>query len=80
MEKSCSNCAAAAKYSAVVIISTVGVKERVQKSSSAVLFCDACLREFGDLLCSGALQKAVNSAYTALKQSLRERSKLKATA
>ena len=80
MEKSCSNCAAAAQYSAVVIISTVGVKERVQKSSAAVLFCDACLREFNDLLCSGDLQKAVNSAYTALNHGLRERSKEKAIA
>lgn len=80
MQKSCSNCAAAAQYSAVVIISTVGVSERVQKSSAAVLFCDACLREFNDRLCSDDLQKAVNSAYTALNHSLRERSTVQATA
>jgi len=74
MQKSCSNCSESACFSLVAIISTVGVSGRVQKSSPAVLFCDDCLRELRERLCSDKLQEAVNSAYTELNQRLRERS------
>ena len=71
MEKSCSNCAETVQYSIVVIVSSVGVSPRIQKSSTAVLFCDQCLRELSERLCSDELQKSVNSVYTELNQRLR---------
>ena len=74
MEKSCSNCAETVQYSIVVIVSSVGVSPRIQKSSTAVLFCDQCLRELSERLCSDELQKSVNSVYTELNQRLRENS------
>jgi hypothetical protein len=73
MQKSCSNCSEPARFSVVAVISTVGVSGRLQKSSPAVLFCDACLRELGDRLCSDPLSSAVNSAYTAVEGQLRGR-------
>jgi hypothetical protein len=73
MQKVCSNCLQPAQFSVVGIISTVGMSGRVQKSSAAVLFCDDCLAELCDSLCSDALRSAVNSAYTEQKMLLRER-------
>jgi len=77
MQKLCSNCSETVQYSIVVIVSSVGSSPRVQKSSPAVLFCDHCLRELSERLCSDKLQKAVNSAYTQLNERLRERSTAK---
>lgn len=73
MQKSCSNCSEPAQFSVVAVISTVGVSGRLQKTSPAVLFCDACLKELGDRLCSDQFSNAVNSAYTAVEGRLRER-------
>jgi hypothetical protein len=73
MQKLCSNCSAPAQFSVVAVISTVGVSGRLQKASSAVLFCDACVKELGDGLGSGPLSNAVNSAYTAVEGRLRGR-------
>jgi len=75
MQKLCSNCSQPAHFSVVAIISTVGVSKRVQKSSPAVLFCTDCLQELTERLCSDALCKAVNSAYTELKVVLSDRPK-----
>ena len=71
MQKSCSNCSAPAGFSVVAIISTVGVGGRLQKASPAVLFCDACLKELSERLCSDTLSNAVNSAYTDVEGRLR---------
>jgi hypothetical protein len=79
MLKVCSNCSRPAQFSLVAIISTLGVSERLQKSSPAVLFCDSCLQKFCDRLHSNALHKAVNNAYTTLKERLRMRSAAKIT-
>ena len=73
MQKSCSNCSESARFSLVAIVSTGGVCGRLQKASPAVLFCDACLRELGDRLCSDPFSTAVNNAYTAVAGQLRER-------
>jgi hypothetical protein len=73
MQKSCSNCSKPAEFSLVAIVSTVGVSGRLQKASPAVLFCDACLRELGDRLCSDPFSNAVNNAYTAVAGQLRGR-------
>ena len=70
MEKRCSNCSEAAQYSIIVIVSSVGVSPRVQKASLAVLFCNDCLREFSERLCSNDMQNAVNSAYTNVAERL----------
>jgi hypothetical protein len=73
MQKTCSNCSQAAQFSLVAIISSVGVSGRLQKSCPAVLFCDSCLQELCELLCSDELYRSVNSALTALNERLRER-------
>lgn len=73
MQKSCSNCSEPVQFSVVAVISTVGVSGRLQKTSPAVLFCDACLRELGDRLCSDPFANAVNSAYTDVEGQLRGR-------
>lgn len=74
MHKLCSNCSGPAQFSIIAIISSVGVRGRVQKSSAAVLFCDDCLRELSVCLPSDAFCDAVNNAYTTLNHRLRERS------
>lgn len=71
--KKCSNCGRPALFSLVAIISTVGVSERLQKSSPAVAFCDACIHELCERICSDAFSDAVNSAYTEVNQRLRQR-------
>ena len=71
--KKCSNCGRSAVFSVVAIISTVGITKRLQKSSAAVPFCDACLHELCDRLCSDALSDCVNNAYTWVNLRLRER-------
>src|ERR1700746_375073 len=73
MQKTCSVCAKPAQFSIVAIVSTLGVSKRLQKSSPAVLFCEDCVRKLCEHLHSNELSKAVNSAYTALNQRLRER-------
>ena len=77
MQKSCSNCLRPAQLSLVAIVSSVGVSKRVQKSSPAVLFCNDCLQELCEQLCSNALCEAVNRALTRLNELLRERSTAK---
>ena len=79
MQKMCNSCSKPAQFSVVAIISTIGLSERVQKSSRAVLFCDSCLQKANDRLHSSALRKAVNSAYTTLISRLRERKEQKST-
>ena len=74
MQKICSKCSKPAQYSVVAIISTVGVSTRLQKSSPAVLFCEACMRKLCERLHSNEFCKAVNSAYTTLNQLLSARS------
>ena len=76
MMKSCSNCSQPAQYSFTVLLSTVGVSSREQQSSRVVLFCNDCLQELCESVCWGSedVQRAVNNAYTALIQRLRERS------
>ncbi len=46
----------------------------MQKSSPAVLFCNECLQELCERLCSNVLCEAVNNAYTPLSERLRVRS------
>jgi hypothetical protein len=43
--KSCSRCGARAEYSICSVVSTLGVKPRVQQSTESVLFCGACLHD-----------------------------------
>jgi hypothetical protein len=71
--KKCSNCGRPAVFSLVAIISTLGITKRLQQSSPAVAFCDSCLHELCDRLCSDALSDGVNNAYTSLNLRLRER-------
>jgi hypothetical protein len=73
MQKSCSNCSAPAEYSIVAVVSTVGVAGRLQKTSPAVLFCNACLGDLADRLCSPPFANAVNTAYTTLADRLCKR-------
>ena len=75
MQKLCSNCSQPAQFSVVAIVSTVGVSKRLQQSSPAVLLCDACIQKSSDRLYSSILRKAVNNAYTELKERLRERTR-----
>lgn len=77
MQKSCSNCSQSAQFSLIAVVSSVGVSGRVQKSSRAVLFCNDCLQEFAERLCSDAFAKAVNSALTELNERLLQRSQAK---
>jgi hypothetical protein len=62
----CSNCSEPVQYSIVIMISTVGVSPRVQKSSPAVLFCQQCFWELSERLCSEKLRASVNGALTAV--------------
>lgn len=71
--KNCSNCGRPAVFSLNVIISTLGIPRRLQEATSAVLFCDACLHELCERLCSVALSDCVNNAYTTINRRLRER-------
>jgi hypothetical protein len=73
MQKVCSVCSQPAEFSINVIVSTLGLRARLQQSSSAVLLCDACLQKSSDRMHSSALRKAVNDAYTKLKQRVIER-------
>jgi hypothetical protein len=74
MQKPCSNCSQMAEYSLMFVLSSVGNTPRLQKCSRVVLFCDDCLRELCECLCTTDLRTAVNSAYTALTQRSRSRS------
>ena len=76
MQKLCSVCSQSADFSINVLVSTVGVSKRLQETSRAMLFCDACLQKSSDRLYSNTLRKAVNNALTQLKTHLRERSTL----
>ncbi len=80
MEKSCSNCTQQAQFSVNIVVSSVGISKRVQKTSRAVLFCSDCLDELTERLCSDALSQAVNNVLTQLKDRLHERSTAKMTA
>jgi hypothetical protein len=71
--KNCSNCGRPAVFSLHVLISTLGVSERLQQWSSGVKFCDPCLHELCGRLCSEPLSDCVNNAYTTLNRRLRER-------
>jgi|GraSoi2013_100cm_1033763.scaffolds.fasta_scaffold165118_1 hypothetical protein len=75
MLKSCSNCSEAVQYSIVVTISSVGVSPRIQRYSTAVLFCERCFSELSERLCSDKLREAVNKPLTELNQRLRERTR-----
>jgi hypothetical protein len=75
MQKSCSNCQQPVKYSVVVLLSSVGVSPRLQQSSVAISFCNDCLQELYERLCSDVLRKAVNSALTQLNQRSNEPSR-----
>jgi hypothetical protein len=71
MQKLCSICPEAAQFSINVIVSSVGVSNRLQATSRAMLFCNACAH---DRLLSRALREAVNKLLTRVEQQLRERS------
>jgi hypothetical protein len=71
MQKVCSNCTRPADFSINVIVSTVGVSNRLQATSRAMLFCNACAH---DRSLSRALREAVNKLLTRVEQQLRERS------
>jgi hypothetical protein len=74
MPTSCSNCSESVHCSVVVTLSSIGARPRVQSYSTAVLFCERCIREFIERLCSEQLQTSVNGALTTLHQRLRENS------
>jgi hypothetical protein len=71
--KNCSNCGRPAVFSLNAIISTLGISKRVQETSSAIPFCEPCLHELCDRLCSDAFSDCVNNAFTTLNRRLRER-------
>jgi hypothetical protein len=77
MEKSCSNCSQQAQFSLNIVVSSVGISRRIQKTSRAVLFCADCLDEFNERLCSDAISNAVNNVLTTLKERLRDRAQAK---
>ena len=69
--KACSVCGSQAEVSLVVLVSTLGLKPRQQKSSEAVSVCRGCLR--GSEMWSGhqgssALKLRVNEAVGALTE------------
>jgi hypothetical protein len=74
MQKLCSICSQPARFSMNVLVSSIGVSKRLQQSSPAALFCDACIQKSSDRLHSNTLRKLVNNTYTQLKMRLRERS------
>ena len=71
MQKLCSICSQPADFSLNVIASSVGVSKRLQATSRAMLFCNACAH---DRSLSRALREAVNKLLTRVEQQLRERS------
>ena len=75
MMKICSSCSRPAEFSIVSIVSSVGMSKRLQKCSPAVLFCSRCLAKLltHEHCSTDELRERVNSAYTALKELLRER-------
>ncbi len=74
--KACSCCSRPAEYSLVSVLSTVGISQRLQKCSAAVLFCADCLQKRldGQHWTTDKLRQAVNTAYTALNERLANRS------
>lgn len=74
MQKLCSECSQPAKFSIVGILSTLGLRQRVQQSSRALLFCDDCLRNFCEHLQSSTQLQCVNAMYTSLIARLQQRS------
>jgi hypothetical protein len=76
MVKLCSCCSRPAEFSFVSVVSTVNASQRMQKCSSAVLFCGGCFQKHltGERLDTDTLRDAVNSALTRLNADLRERS------
>jgi hypothetical protein len=74
--KQCCLCHAPAQYSLAVVISTLGVKRRLQKCSPVVLLCDLCIRMLCRTLAvaSPELQDALKTAYTAISSQYPQRS------
>lgn len=75
--KRCRWCERRAEYSLVTVVSTLGVKGRLQKCSRSEALCSRCLRSLlkGDIGSGSLLRELVNNAYTGLSRQLRERSK-----
>ena len=44
--KPCSRCQRSADFSFYILLSTVGARPRIQKSSKSVLFCASCMSRF----------------------------------
>jgi hypothetical protein len=59
MQKLCSICSQPAHFSINVLVSTVGGSKRLQQSSPAALFCDACIQKSSDRSHSSTLRKLV---------------------
>lgn len=69
--KHCLLCERPAEFSLCMIVSTLGVSNRRQKSTTALSFCASCLQrvlaegEVGSTVC---LRRALSEAYRALTQ------------
>jgi hypothetical protein len=66
--KQCCLCLAPAQYSLAFVISTLGIKRRLQKCSPVVLLCDLCIRKLCRTLAVALpeLQDSLKTAYTAI--------------
>src|SRR4051794_4711652 len=69
--KSCSRCGVRAEYSICSVVSTLGLKPRVQQSTESVLFCGACLHDSrmrDEALPSLGVEQRVYVALSAIEQ------------
>lgn len=67
--KPCCRCSAPAAFSLALLLSTVGVKPRVQKCSQTILLCPSCIHDAIALLGTSPLnqlQQPLTNAYTAI--------------
>jgi hypothetical protein len=66
--KRCRLCLAPAQYSLAFVISTLGIKPRLQKCSPVILLCDLCIHKLSRALAlaSPELKDALETSYTAI--------------
>lgn len=71
MKPSLCRCGARAKYSACVLVSTVGLRPRRQKCGRAQVFCLACIQKLLSerwTMDASRVQESLRQAYTAIAE------------
>ncbi len=66
--KTCRLCSNAAQFSLACVLSTLGVRPRVQQCSQVVLLCESCIRELCDSPPRDELRDALRDAYTSINR------------